>query len=354
MLDIGISNVTINKSSIKVVLVALIIVLGNCVRTMAIPLDTTEEEKFQNLVKQLHGAEKDLEFLVSEVETKHPELREYKSRKKDVEEWYWGERMKKWGEMSEDLYGSNPDDKDMRFKIFRQAVAHATQIYQCEQIVSGIDEDLLKRHYLFEPRRKNIEKLMKIDATSPEEFWEKYRAVVKLRQPEAEIMAQKWRKKYEFITPRVWDQAYKDGAAEFDINLLQAAIYQLTPQAITDAEDDIKKIKRKLDRIWPQWNEVASELKSSVNQIAEEQILAMEHTDVTVETSTADGKETAETVEINPPLTTNKELPMRTLEDDIEISKKYNSKLLWILVLTIAPFFVIIVTIIKKSAKRKQ
>jgi len=202
-------------------------------------------------------------------------LPEYKSQKKDVSEWYWGDRMEKWEEMSVDLYGSNPDEKNSRFGIFREAIAYATQIYECKLIESGDNEELLKRHYLYEPKRKQIEKHLKINTASSEEFWQKFKAFVKSQRPECERIAQKWREKYEFVTPRVWEQACKDAAAEFDIKILQAAIYQLTPQTVRDADDKVKKIKRDLDRIWPEWNNIHKELKPIVDRIVNEQILSL-------------------------------------------------------------------------------
>jgi hypothetical protein len=244
-----------------------------------IPLDATTEKKVQDLVKELHKAEDELELLVQEAEKKHPELRKYKDWEKEISEWYWGKRMVEWGEMAPELYGSDPGEKDARFKIFERAKHFAFYIYLCELSKSPEKEEILKWYFSSEESRNDFAKKIGISFSDPEDFLQKVKTFFKAKKPEFEKIASTWRQKYEFITASVWDQAYKDSTSEFEMEVLDTAIDTLTPQNVKDAEDKVKKIKHDLEQTWPDWDEIHKEIKPAVDRIIEEESLSIINSD---------------------------------------------------------------------------
>ena len=244
-----------------------------------LPLDAATEKKVQYLVKELHKAEEELESLAQEAEKKYPDLKKYKNRYKEVSEWYWGKRMDGWEDMAPDLYGSDPSEKDARFKVFERAKYFAFYIYLCELAESSDKDNILKWYFSSKKSKDDFAKKIGITFSDSEDFFHKLINYLSTNKVKFKQKALAWRQKYKFITSNVWEQAYKDASSEFEIDVLSVAISKLTPQDVKEAENKVKKIRRELEQTWPDWDETYKEFKPEVDRLIEEETVSLLNTD---------------------------------------------------------------------------
>lgn len=247
--------------------------------------DAATEVKVGNLVEELHKAEAELRDLNEQVKEKYPEFYRYKKRKEALSEWYEGERMHEWDDVSTQLYSSASGEKEKksRFEAYNTAKYFASLLFLCDLAETPDKQDLLRWLLSDERSRKNYSAAIGLKYIDSPDYIHKVLGRLKEKRSNFEERASKWCKKHPYITPMVWDQARKDAAAQMETMILSKALYHTTPQKIEDevkyAEAKIKKIKQELEKTWPAWDNIHREFVPIVNRTIEEETRSLLNSD---------------------------------------------------------------------------